>query len=588
MVEKAIYPLKQLDAANMQFMTDLANLANTLAAVEKEKQIIQKKLDAAERKKRRRETRRELGTNSNGEIVFITWYDNGEVAEKFFITNVRGSMLLYSLIPTDCRVDGQIALVMLEGGGNRIAVMCLLDRMKQGRYIYQQMQAAGVLFNPEIPTTMIYTLLEDWFFRSRNTAGNIISKVLPGWTTDGKASKFWDCSPIIGFRDIVHELGIRQARFERVKLTEERREGFISELLQFKEETTRLVMLLAPFMGLFKSLIDTFMGGQTVWINFVASSEIPISMVSAWVQIFDRNILSDGSVGRSEKERNKQLGQLSEENLVVDVRRFDGELDYSLKIKRQVLAHYADVVKNRRYLSGTNKHISAALFAVSDCYEDGGALNVILPDYDEIDMNRHRMFVEGKCLEGVMTAIVDFVESHFADVAQILRKRRLGEKNENIFMAILEILQAFWKREGINIMDRLSIEAKFDKLLGTVDEQDDTFDVFADVIREQICKYRAVDKHQDYYEEKVIYYDRDYIYFPQDVLEEMYRSARRGAQWKKALIDLKSEGYLSTSSPGVLIKKLQVGGSRHNFYALERDFFDVEGFVDVLDLAKEV
>ena len=137
-------------------------------------------------------------------------------------------------------------------------------------------------------------------------------------------------------------------------------------------------------------------------------------------------------------------------------------------------------------------------------------------------------------------------------------------------------------------MDRLSIEAKFDKLLGTVDEQDDTFDVFADVIREQICKYRAVDKHQDYYEEKVIYYDRDYIYFPQDVLEEMYRSARRGAQWKKALIDLKSEGYLSTSSPGVLIKKLQVGGSRHNFYALERDLFDVEGFVDVLDLAKEV
>ena len=53
-------------------------------------------------------------------------------------------------------------------------------------------------------------------------------------------------------------------------------------------------------------------------------------------------------------------------------------------------------------------------------------------------------------------------------------------------------------------MDRLSIEAKFDKLLGTVDEQDDTFDVFADVIREQICKYRAVDKHQDYYEIEVV------------------------------------------------------------------------------------
>ena len=81
-----------------------------------------------------------------------------------------------------------------------------------------------------------------------------------------------------------------------------------------------------------------------------------------------------------------------------------------------------------------------------------------------------------------------------------------------------------------------------------------------------------------------------FVYFLifKHALEEMYRSARRGAQWKKALIDLKSEGYLSTSSPGVLIKKLQVGGSRHNFYALERDFFDVEGFVDVLDLAKEV
>lgn len=588
MVEQAITEYMSQEEAKMQYMTDLAKITRAYTELEKVNMHLQREINVANRKKRRRTIRQELETNSNGDIVLITWHDDGAVEQKFFIMNARGEMRLYLLSSTDCHLDSQIAVVQIEGGGSCIAVMCFLSRMKRGHYIYQQMQIAGIAFNPEIPSDQIYKILETWFFRARNNAGNITSKVLHGWVFDGKKAKFLDCSPLAGFRDIVDELGIRQACFERVKLTEERREGFISELLQFKEKDTRLVMLLAPFMGLFKKLIESFMGGQTVWINFVATSEIPINMVSAWIQILDRNILSDGSVRRNEKERNRQLEQLSDENLVVDVRRYAGELEYSQKTKRQVLAHYADLVRNHRYVPGTNKHISAALFSVSDCYEDGGALNVILPDHDEIDENRHRMFVERKCLEGVMTAVVDFAESNFTNVAQILRKSRLGEKNENIFTALFEILTAFWEREGIDVMERLDMEAKFDKLFETMDEQDDTLDVFVDVVREQICKYRAVDKYQDYYEEMVIYYDRDYIYFPKDVLAGMYQSAHRGSQWKKALIQLKTDGYLSTSSPDVLIKKLQVGGSRHNFYALERDFFDAEGYVDVLDLAREV
>ena len=211
---------------------------------------------------------------------------------------------------------------------------------------------------------------------------------------------------------------------------------------------------------------------------------------------------------------------------------------------------------------------------------------MVLPDHTEMDREKHEQFVEGKCLEAVMTAVIDYVENNFTNVAQIFRKRRSGETGQNIFTAVFEVLQLFFEKEGIDVMDKMRLTNDFSSLFESVEEGHMVSD-FVDLVRREIDKYKAASKREDDYEEEVIYFDSNFLYFPKCVLEEMYQREHRGGQWKGVLIQLREEGYLSTNSPSVLVKKLQVGGVRRDFYAVKRELFNWEGFVDVLNLTKE-
>lgn len=124
-------------------------------------------------------------------------------------------------------------------------------------------------------------------------------------------------------------------------------------------------------------------------------------------------------------------------------------------------------------------------------------------------------------------------------------------------------------------------------LFESADANDDDIDIFIDIVRDEIHQYKAVNKRYGEYEDYVIYYDSDYLYFPGCVLAAMYKGAHRGEQWKKTLVQLKEDGYLDTNSPDVLVKKLQVGGIRRDFYAVERTLFDFDGYADIAELAKE-
>ncbi len=591
MAEDAIHMYRQVmsvDDANRQLLANLADLSNGFAIMERENACLKRERDMANRKKRRKATSQKLRTKENGEIILSVHYDDGEVEEKLFISNAKGNMQLYLLCPADCSVEGQLAVIMLEWGGDRIAVMCFLSRMRQGRYVYEQMRTTGILFNPEISNSLIYQLLADWFLQARDGAGKITSKILHGWRLDGRTAKFLDSSPLRGFHDIRDELRLRSVNFERIELTAERKQMYFSELLQFKESDTRLMIFLAPFLGLLKSLIDYYMGGQTVYVNLITVSEMPISLISSWVQVVSRDILSDGGIEQRDKERKQWLEQLSDETLILDVRSYVGESDYSRNKKQQFLAQCADMIKKQRYIPGTQKRISAALFSISAVYQTGDAINIILPDHTEIDQEKHRAFMEDKALEAVMTAVVDFVESNFTDVAQILRKSRLGELNQNVFSAVFEVLQMFFEKEGVDIMKILRVTDDFKSLFESVVASDDDVDIFIDIVRDKIHQYKALNRRYGEYEDDVIYYDSDYLYFPGCVLAAMFKNAHRGNQWKKTLVQLKEDGYLGTSSPGVLVKKLQVGGIRRDFYAVERTLFDFDGYADIVELAKEV
>lgn len=186
-----------------------------------------------------------------------------------------------------------------------------------------------------------------------------------------------------------------------------------------------------------------------------------------------------------------------------------------------------------------------------------------------------------------MSSVVAYIEENFVNVSQVLRKERGGNVNQNVFTAVQEILQMFFEQEGVDILDELQIDADFNAVFENLEvEDEDALEVFVDTIRRNICQYRARHKLDKDYEEGVIFYDDDYVFFPGAVLEDIYLREHRGHQWKKALLHLKTEGYLNTSSPDGLKKKLQVDKVRRDFYAVNREIFNRPGYSDIIALVK--
>lgn len=576
-----IIPFIPQDIAGAQLISDLANMATAITETEKIMAVQKKQIEALERKKRRRATRKELSSNERGEIFLVTRYDDGTSERQEFITNVRGQMSLALLSPTDCGVSSQLVLIMV----GHIPVVGFLDKMRHGRYIYRQMLAACVEFNLEISRSLIEDVLEKWFWKNQNKAGRISTQFLSGWRLDDDRGSFMTNTPLSFSPTIARECGIRETNFEEIPLTKEIRDGYVSEICQIKEKEVRQMIFIEPFLGLLYGLIRKYMGGLTVYVNLVAASEVSIDWISSWLQVFDRSMLSDGSIRQSNKERERWLEQLNDEVLILDVRRFVGETEYFGKKKKQFLASMADMVKNQRYIPGTQKKLSAVLVSVSDELEDGCAINVVLPDFSEMDRKAHEKFLAGKYLEAVMTAVVSYIESNFSKVVQILRRERGGNMNQNIFEAVMEVLVMFFQEEGMDLISILQIDKDFNSYFENLEEENPA-QVFVQTVRMNIGSYRARSKLDKNYEEHIIFYDEDYLFFPRGVLEEMYRKAYRGNQWKKALIQLRTEGYMETSSPDNLVKKLQVGGVRRDFYAVKREIFNQPGYAEIVKLAR--
>lgn len=576
------------DVATMQVMDNTARMSLALAQSQEIIDAQRKHIEVLERKKRRHMTQQELGVSNGGEIMLLRSYSDGVMESMKFITNVKGRPTLLKVHPTDCELEKRLMAIIFKWEGKEHMVFGLMDQMKRGTYIYHQMLSAGVNFNPELSENLICKILEGWYFREISRAQNINVKMHQGWLLDSGRECFLDTPVLNSISPIIAtEMGIRDVSFDRVALTPERKEGYISELLQFKDKIMRCMVLVSPFLGLLFSLVEKYIGSLTVFFNLVSASDIPARWVSSWTQVFNRADLSDGGILRTDKGRESWLKQLGDETIILDMREGFGDTEYALAKKRTFFDGVVRMITREENIGDSKERMSAVLLVLSDHYESEGAVNLLLPDYDELDRKVHEDFMKNKCLEGIMTAVVDYIESNYSEVVQVLRKERRGDINQNIFAAVLEVLQLFFEREGIDILSTLQIDADLSEMFEKDYEEGDALDGFVRIVRKGIRNYKAAPKQVRDYHEGEIFYDNDYLYFPRTVLEGLYQNAHRGNQWRKALIELKTAGYLATSASGALVKKLQVGGVRRDYYAIKRELLNQEGYVEIVELTRE-
>lgn len=582
-------------AAMDQLTVNNRNLTSACDQLVYENRLNRSEITSLERQNEalRRNRRKKVTSSSvmveekSGFICLLRSYDNGDRVLIHFITNYPGPMKLYTITDQDFDLSNAYVLIVI---GEQLGIILERKKLPIGKYLYTTFLKAGIRFNDQIKDNDIQKALSNYFVSQLQNAHEYKTNVCSGWYD----FSFWVKESYLNFtfaEGAKTGFPALQKSIENVSLTPERVSNYFSELRQFTNWRDRIIMLLYPFLGLLFTLLQGYSKCQDFYLNLIAEDDFPSDLVASWFQIYNRDSLSVIEPPQTKKRFNEFLLTICDDVLLLDVRSYNGDDQYSKNKNEAFASRVAHIVNHRAPLEN-GKKLRAAVVLLSNKYRSGNVINLKLPSaVAGIARDEHEQYLDLQCFESILSGLIVYIQNHVETVQQLLRKKRDMDRRAEVFQTAMDIVEVFFRDEGLSLREELDLPENIDFTAFFAGEEDDDSTAvanFVEHLRGQMGNYIAHPKQPNaVFDVNSLYYDDEWVYFPRPLLRAMFQNLHRDQFLPQALLALREAGDLWTDAANLTVKKVQLGGVRTNFYVVRRKALNPIGYTDIIALTKE-
>lgn len=556
-------------------------IMKTGAAVQHKLNEVERKMDVALRKKRRKKVGNQIATVSTGEIVLVSTYDDGDQEIVPFISNMRGEMQIAKICIPDLELKAQYFAVGFPY--NRVMIILEKKQIKP-RNLYLEFVAAGVQFNPSLRKNQI----EDSLFsaiapRTRYTQQEFLIPAKNGWFNgkfclQDETCKELECLPLL------------RKSMVQAELTAEKITLYFAEMRQICSSRNRVLIALTPFAGLLGSMLHEGGVKGNICLNVIEAKKGIKQIICSWLQVYERDILMPKRVVTAQSKNEKCMGEIRDGVII-----FDGTCDegssHERRMTRSNLIQISQITTGESTMMGDfeGKYSFATVLISSGFLRQRGVSDLVFDDSFWHETVIHDRFIKSHAMDAVLSAFVKYAEKNQGHIRELVHERKKrADKSLELLEIIYEIAKKFWQ----------SYEADFEHELGVLDlsmvenllfEKTDFCNLtenFVNAVRKNISFFQLLPKRYGAeYAKFTIVYDQEFLWFPTIVLKKIVGMEGMLPDFPKILFDLKQSKQLICDSEG-LTRRIQIGGKRGEYYQIQREFFNRTGSAEIVELGK--
>ena len=535
---------------------------------------VRKMMEASERanrKKRKCKTNEIVSITENGEIIFVRMYDDGSREAFPFIVNLTGEPVFYRAKFKGYTLPDDYSAVYFRC--QNIWIFQKEKSISAGK-LFHNFILSGVRFGSEIPESTIKRLLFSSFgVRMKNAENQIEIPALAGWY-DGK---FWSRESIPSeFKGDMPSLPIMEKSFLHFQMDGNLWECYFREMRQIAHWEDRLIVMLYPVAALMSSLLKENHLPLDIGVNFVLMEKFSVKKICYWFQIFNRDHYKYLR-GLTCNALQKEVSVHKDDIVIYDMETYPSDSYYQ---RSEPLKRFMTLF---RYLEeGT---LLAGLAGISNnIVLHSNIVNLFL---DENFCNEAISVTDNDVVGVFLSAFVEYAEQNIRMVSQKV-KGSPGCGNTGIFQVVLEILNEFWKTEGIDFRKAADLpnNIDFDELFRKKQFlPDDLLEHFRLKMRKSAPE-QFFEKKNNANNKNSILYDADYLWIPTGLFFEILQLQGMAVYKAQILLQLREAGKLETDGHG-MSKRVQCSGVSEEYYKIERSFFNAFDIADIVDLGKE-
>lgn len=553
---------------------------------------------ALQRSRKRKHIKDKIVIGPDQHLYLNRYYDDNTFEPISLLLPFYGLAKTYRVVFSDYSAIHPCLLILIdlegsEHGQGPSSILLDSNRLNNKHYIYDSFCRAHVSFNSMLKETDIKNALKTYILEQDgfHDLEEWVLHGLPGWIID-ENGPYFQSSERSGFKNnpLFSSLPVVSKSFRNLTQNTKSFPSYFHELnIWFPELRDRIIMLLTPFIGLLYTLLTTWTGTILRFtVNLVANENFMPEYAASWLQIYNRPQFEVVDAALPLNQLKKIIIKMKDDVLLLDARTYSGEEQYSKKKKQTAMAQLPHLVKNGLPLH-SNQKINCIVVFLSNEILQGNAINVILPDVDNKRLASHRMFLREICFDQLLCALVEYIENNVNNVCRIIRKNRSGANEQaNLLEAVFDLLAAFFKEEGYDLNHALNIPNSYNFADLFEKEEGDDLESFVALVQSAICEYVSCPKHRGTaFDSSVLYYDNEWLYFPQPLLRQIYRDAHLDTQLNRTLILLRNANCLYPDVENGTTKKVQFSGTCQYVYVIRRSLFQTPGDLEIIDWTKE-
>lgn len=547
-------------------------------------QSTEKRLQAAERKKKRKRVQDSICVTQEGRIVIVETYDTGEQIVEPFIMNITGKWDVYHIKFIKTKIREQYFVISFP-----LSDMHIIGKNSKNseKGLYDYFIKGGIKFNSRLSKSRIMTVLFQGFGPEiENCTKTLCLPELAGWT-NGRfmtSEKFPLCT-----RQDSPNLPILEKHFNPL-VSMENIEAYLRLISTISRWENRILMLEIPVWGMMASIFAE----EKLKINFCVNM-IFLQMQNKWdfsqfVQIFNRDVSEIIEADMNEKKLAEKLSACNDEVIILDACTLLENSYKRRKIRENTEKVKQKVCGGENSLLGIEREIYCSLLIFSEQIQLNNAINVFVAEDFWKKPNEFQEILRGKPIESYIACFIQFAENNLHELQKLIKKNYIQTPNkcEATLQATWEILQKFWESRGILLGEYLQIPPKIEWSIFSrkIRKEEDLIRIFIETVRDDIKYWKTIEKNRNTkYESRSIYYCAEWIMIPNEVFDRIL--GRHGLLGNKLYIlyELKQRGDLRCDQEG-LSQRIQIDMQRKEFYCLKRSLFKKIGAPDITDLGR--
>ena len=546
-------------------------------------QSTEKRLQAVERKKRRKRVQDSICVTQDGKIIIVEMYDTGEQIVEPFIINITGRWDVYRIKFVKTKIREQYFIISFP-----LSDMYIIGKNSQNseKGLYDYFVKGGIKFNSRLSKSRIMTVLFQGFGPEiENCTKTLCLPELAGWTNRRfmTSEKFPLCT-----RQDFPNLPILEKHFNPFA-SMENIEEYLRMIFTISRWENRILMMEIPVWGMMASIFAE----EKLKINFCVNM-IFLQMQNKWdfsqfVQIFNRDVSEIIEADMNEKKLAEKLSACNDEVIILDACTLLENSYKRRKIRENTEKVKQKVCGGENSLLGIEREIYCSLLIFSEQIQLNNAINVFVDEDFWKKPNEFQEILREKPIESFIACFIQFAENNLHEVHTIIKNNYIQTPNkcEAILQATWEILQKFWESRGIILGEYLQIPPQIEwSIFSRKIREEDLIRIFIEAVRDDIKYWKTIEKNRNRkYESRSIYYCAEWIMIPNEVFDRIL--GRHGLLGNKLYIlyELKQRGDLRCDQEG-LSQRIQIDMQRKEFYCLKRALFKKIGAPDIIDLGR--